>query len=73
MAFVSFMNDTDYNHAGGITTTDREKQQLAEKSREFNLQNPKFREMFSDLIPMMEMGDSMLSDNDEDDQLSEND
>uniref|UniRef100_A0AC34FBD1 UBC core domain-containing protein n=1 Tax=Panagrolaimus sp. ES5 TaxID=591445 RepID=A0AC34FBD1_9BILA len=75
MGFVSFMNDNEYNHAGGIKTTDKEKEKFAKESRDFNLRNPKFREIFEELIPLLEMDDDEdfpLSD-DGDDPLSDGD
>uniref|UniRef100_A0A914QHW8 UBC core domain-containing protein n=1 Tax=Panagrolaimus davidi TaxID=227884 RepID=A0A914QHW8_9BILA len=74
MAFVSFMNDKEYNHAGGMKTTDQEKQKLAKESRDFNLRNPKFREIFEELIPLLEMDDDEdfdLSDEDTNDAISD--
>jgi ubiquitin-conjugating enzyme E2 J2 len=67
MGFVSFMNDNDFDHLGGLKTTDQEKQKLAKSSRDFNLRNPEFRKVFEDLIPLLEM------DDDEDFNLSDED
>jgi ubiquitin-conjugating enzyme E2 J2 len=70
MGFVSFMNDNDFHHVGGIETTPLQKQRYAKASRDFNLNNPEFREVFEELIPLLKMDDDedlTLSDLEEDD------
>ena len=62
--FLSIMNDTDYSHIGAMKCTDKEKRKFALESREFNLKNSEFCEIFEDLLPLMRMNDEDFEDDD---------
>lgn len=73
MGLISFMNEISPT-LGSLTTTEEEKRSLARRSRDYNLKNPQFCQVFPELVKTirLELEEELAAQNELQDMTPEN-